>query len=267
MKTIIAGTDFTAASVNACHYAAFLAQKLHCKLTIFNLFDAPIIHSNAGLYGISYSAQKSTSHQRSEKLVKQLQLQFPKLKIESFITIGSFKLELENFVASHQIEAAVMGLEAKTRFSKFIYGSHGVDIAGKIDCPVIIVPSRYKKHKLSKMLLTVDNREKLLRSSLKELEQFVKQSATKLSLLHVRTQNEIFDPVMGDVKINGKKLPIDVLKAKDIQDGVRKYCNANDIDMVSIISKKHSVFYNLFVESNTKKVAFVAKVPVMSLHI
>ena len=266
MKTIIAGTDFTASSINACKYAAMLAQKLNCKLTIFNMFEAPIIHSNMGLYGISYTSQRQSSERKADKLLKEIHKLFPKIKITEFITTGSFKQELEIFTASHQVEVAVMGLEAKTKISKFIYGSHGVDVAGKIDCPVIIVPEKYKKHKLDNMVLAVDNNEKLLKSSLHSFENFVQLSKTKLKLLHVRTEDEIFEPVITSMKINNKKIAIELKKAKDIQDGLKMYCGKNKIDLVTIISKKHSAFYNLFIESATKKVAFTAKVPVMAIH-
>ena len=164
MKTIIAGTDFTPSSVNACKYAALLAQKLNCKLTIFNMFDAPVIHSNIGLYGITYSSTRKSTATKTLKLVTQLSKLFPKVQITSFITDNSFKSELEDFIVEHQVEAAVMGLEAKNRISRFLYGSHGVSIAGKIETPVIIVPENYKKHKLSKVLLAVNNTEKLYKS-------------------------------------------------------------------------------------------------------
>ncbi|HWY11304.1 MAG TPA: universal stress protein [Bacteroidia bacterium] len=266
MKTIIAGTDFSASSVNACEYAAFLAQKLNCKLTIFNMFEAPIIHSNVGLYGISYTSQRRTSLHNTNKLVNQLKKVFPKIKIDYFVTFGNLKQELRDFVSVHKVEAAVMGLESKDKISKFIYGSRGVNLAGKIDCPVIIVPSKYKVHKLSKILLAVDNNEKLLKSSLSGLEKFVKQAKTNIALLHARTEDEIFDPVITNMKFNGKKLPIEVIKAKDIQDGVKKYCAGGGIDLVTILSKRHSVFYNLFSESHTKKVAFATRIPVMAIH-
>jgi nucleotide-binding universal stress UspA family protein len=266
MKTIIAGTDFTPSSVNACKYAAFLAQKLNCKLTIFNMFEAPVIHSNVGLYGISFTTQKVLSENKTEKLIDQLQEIFPKIKIDRFVTNKGFKYELENYTNNHQIEAAVMGLATKNRISKFIYGSHGVDIAGKINCPVIIVPEKYKEHKLDKVLLAVDNNEKLLKSSLYGFENFIKESKTKLTVLHVRTENEIFDPVMDKLEINAKILPIEITKAKDIQEGVKKYCTSANIDLVTIISKTHSAFYNLFSESNSKKVSYAAKVPIMTIH-
>lgn len=266
MKTIIAGTDFTPSSINACKYAALLAQKLNCKLTIFNMFEAPIIHSNTGLYGISYTSVRKDSQAKTQKLVALLSKLFPKLKIDLFVTSGAFSDELNTFSASHYVEAAVMGLETKTKFSKFIYGSHGVDIAGKIDAPVIIVPENYKTHKLSSVLLAVDNNEKLLKSSLEDFEIFLSKSKSKVHLLHVRTEDEIFEPVVTALKINGKKRNIEVIKAADIQDGIKKYCRQGDIDLIAIISRKHSLFYNLFVESNTKKVAFAAKVPVLSIH-
>lgn len=266
MKTIIACTDFSETSDNACRYAAFLANKLNCKLTIFNMFDAPVIHSNTGLYLISYSGNKTTSQQNTHKLITKLQTQFPKIKMDSFITSGAFKKELEAFTKAHKIEAAVMGLATKNRISKYIYGSHGVDTAGKIDCPVIIVPSNYKNHQLSKVLLTVDSHEKLLKSSLKGFEKFIQESKAKLNLLHVRTEDEIFDPAIDALRVNGKNLKIDVIKANDIQTGVKKHCVTGNIDMIAIISKKHSVFYNFFSESNTKKIAFSSKVPVMSIH-
>jgi hypothetical protein len=266
MKTLIACTDLTASSINACKYAAFLAQKLNCKLTIFNLFEAPLIHSNAGLYGISYSTLRSASELKTNKLIKNLQIVFPKVKIDHFVSFGNFKNELERFLEVHQVEAAVMGLEAKEKISKFIYGTRGVKLAGKINCPVIIVPSTYKIHKLSQIVLAVDTNEKLTKTHLKGFEKFVKKSKAKLKLLHVRTPNEVLDPVTNSLKLNGKRSSIDVVGSHNISDGIKKYSSLKRSDLISIISKEHSVFYNFFSESNTKRIAFAAKVPVMAIH-
>ena len=69
MKTIIATTDFTPSSLNACLYAGMLAQKLNCKLTVFNLFDIPVVHSNSGLYFISFASQKKHSELKMKKFL------------------------------------------------------------------------------------------------------------------------------------------------------------------------------------------------------
>jgi len=266
MKTIIAGTDFTPSSLNACRYAAFLAEKLNCKLTIFNMFETPVVHYNVGLYGISYTALRKTSQARTLKVVEQLKKLFPGLEITMFVSNGGLKRELKDFIAAHKVQAAVMGLEAKSRISKFIYGSEGVNIAGKIEAPVFIVPQQFRQHKLSKVLLAVDNTEKLYKTSLKGFEKFLRVSGAGVQLLHVRTEDELLEPVISSVKLNGKKMPINVIQAADVQEGVKKFCKTETIDLVTIVSKKHSAFYNFFVESNTKKVAFTTKVPVLAIH-
>lgn len=267
MKTIIVGTDFTASSTNACKYAAFLAIKLNCKLTIFNMIESPFVHSNVGLYGLTYTTVKTNSQQKVNKLVNELSKLFPTIEINHFVSIDDFKEELKKFVLSHQVKVVVMGLETKDKISKFIYGSHGVSIAGKIDAPVIIVPQSYKTHQLLKTVLAVDNREKLHQSSLKEFEVFVKEINSELNLLHVKTEDEIFNSQkISSLKINDEDLPIQIISAKDIQDGLKKFSLASNIDLVVIISKKHSIFHNLFSESTTKKIAFISKVPMMSIN-
>lgn len=266
MRTIIAGTNFTSSSVNACKYAALLAEKLHCKLTIFNMFEAPVIHSNMGLYGISYTSAKRRNQAKERKLIEQLRTLFPTLEISLFVTNNGFKDALKDFVASHHVAAAVMGLESKNSISKFIYGSHGVDVAGKIDAPVIIVPEKYKDHQLDNILLAVDNTEKLYKSSLKGFEKFVAICKAQLQVAHIRTPYEVFAPAVTSIRINGRNKPIELIEAGDIQAGIRKHIRRAGTDLVAVISKKHAVFYNLFIESNTKKVAFAAKVPVLAIH-
>lgn len=266
MKTIIAGTDFSASSQNACRYAAFLALKLKCKLSIFNLFEAPVIHSNMGMFGITYTSERQLHEAKARKLISELQTEFPKLKIAPFVVSGSFKEELKRFIKEHQVQAVVMGLSAKDKLSKRIWGTHGVEIAGKIKAPVIIVPDGYTDHSLDKLLLAVDNNEKLQRSSLNDLNELIKATKVRTSVIHVRTPDELVHPAILSVKVAGKNIPIELLHAKSIENGLGNYCSQHPQDMVVLISKRHSVFYNMFNESNTKRVAFTTKVPVMSLH-
>ena len=266
MRTIIAGTDFSKSSINACRYAAMLAQKLNCKLTLFNLFEAPIIHSNMGLYGYSYISLRRENEERTFKLVKVLQEEFPKLKINQFVTSGAFKNELQDFIKSHYIAAAVMGLESKHKFSKSIFGSSGTNLIGKINTPVIIVPESYKQHKLNKIALAVDSSEKLHKATLDDFGTIIKKMDVQLELIHVRTDAEFINPTITSLTINKKKLPILNIPAKDLQLGIKKYCVKNRPDMMATISKKHSVFYNFFIESDSKKIAFVTKAPVLVIH-
>lgn len=267
MKTIIAGIDFTQSSYNAARYAAMLAVNGKSKLTLFNMFEVPLIHSNSGLYFMSYNAIRDGSSTRLKKFREKLQEEFPKLKIDFFVAAGSFRNELERFIDRHRVQSVVLGLGAKNRFSKFLYGSHTTDIAGRLSAPVIIVPEQYKVHKLGKLTLCVDNREKLQAASLRSLENLMMENKSALQVLHVRTKDEIFES-MGkqEVKVAGKKYPVEVVNARDLETGVKRYSLAHKPQLIAIISHKHSAFYKLFNETNTKNIAFSSKVPVMAIH-
>jgi nucleotide-binding universal stress UspA family protein len=243
-----------------------LAQRLNCKLVIFNLFDAPVVHSNMGLYGISYSAERISHQNKVAQQIGKLQALFPFVKIAPFVTGGSFKEELKLFTEKHRVELAVMGMETKSKLNKYIYGSHGVSVAGRINAPVIIVPEKYKEHHLAHALLAVDNQEKLMKTSLSDLGRFLKQTHMDLTVTHIRTPDEIMIAPERSIRVNSAKHIVEVRHSATIETGLKKLCAEKSIDMVAIISRKHSAFYNFFSEAHTKTIAFAAKVPVMALH-
>ena len=265
--TIIAGVDFTASSYNAARYAAMLAEKLKCKLTLFNMFDVPMIHSNSGLYFMSYSSIRDVNVDKLGNFSKKMQKEYPQLDLDYFVATGSFKEEIATFIKKHHVYAVVLGLATKTRFSKFLYGSHTTDLAGKVEAPVIIVPEQYKEHSVKKVVMGVDNREKLHKASLKRFEEFLRQTKAGLKVLHVRTEDELFDHNKSkNIIINHKKYPIEALSEGTLERGMRHFTLDNKVDLIGIISRKHSVFYNLFNETNTANIAFTSKVPVMAIH-
>ncbi len=266
-QMIIAGIDFSQSSYNAARYAAMLAQKFKCKLVLFNMFDIPLVHSNSGLYFMSYSSLRDVNIEKLEKVREKLHKEHPRLDLDHFVSSGSFKNEISDYIKANPVKLVVLGLASKGRFSKFIYGSHSTDLAGKVDAPVIIVPEQYKKHKLEKVVMGVDNREKLHKASLKLFESFLKESKADLKVLHVRTENELFDHNKNrNIIIGHKKYPIELISETTLERGMRKYSLKNKADLIGIISRKHSVFYDLFNETNTMVIAFASKVPVMAVH-
>ena len=266
MQTIVVGTDFTQSSVNASRYAAMLAEKYACKLVLFNLLEVSWIHANSGLFLMETYKLRKKNEAKAKKQLEDLKALFPKLEISTFVSSGSFKREIKTFIQHHRVKLIVMGLAEKNRFYKSVYGSHGVDIAGKLEAPVIIVPEEFKKHTLKQVILAVDSSEKLHLSSLKEFEFLLKTLNPKVQVLHCRTKEEVLVPVKKSIKLNGINHTIEILPAKNIEAGIKKFIQDQSIDLITLISRKHSIFYNLFAETNTNKIAFEVKIPVMAIH-
>ena len=267
MKLILVGIDFSKSSLNAARYAATIASKCNYGLLIFHTFDAPVVHSNSGLYFVSYKGLKETSERKMEKFITGLQSEFQKLKISYFSTSGSFSNEIEVLLAKQDIRLVVLGMKVKDKISKLIYGSHSTDIAGKVDAPVIIVPEKYTDALISKIVLAVDTKASISASAKRQISSFVELLKAKLEVLHVRTPGELLLERKKDVlKIGKFRYTIHSVSAKDLQDGLASYTKTNKNNLIVILSREHSFLYNLFNERNTNKIAFSSKIPVLSIH-
>src|SRR6185437_14774128 len=104
MQTIVAGTDFSKSSLNACAYAAMLANKYNCKLVLFNLLDVSWIHANSGLFLLETYRERRKHEHKAKKQLEDLKATFPKVEITTFVNAGLFKKEIKNFTGHHNVK-------------------------------------------------------------------------------------------------------------------------------------------------------------------
>ncbi len=264
-NTILVGVDYSKSSENALMYAALLASKTDASLMLMHVFDVPVLHTNSGIYFISYESIQEEHKTHLEKYKQLVTKKYPKMEVKTFVTSLSFKSEIKDLSSSKKIQYVVLGLETKSKISRFIYGTTGLDIAGKVDCPVIIVPQQYKEHKLGKTVLAVDNAEATRSKLFTKFAKFNEVYKTKASYVHIKTEDELNLGIKPSKK-SKPEIKIDQLESKSFVLGINRYVRENNIDLVTVVSQSHSFIYDLFSERNTKLIAFQSKTPVMSLH-
>ncbi len=266
-KKILVGIDYSKSSLNALDYAAGLAKQSKSSLILFHVYEFPVVHTNAGLYMVDYKAIRREDLKKLEQLRTKTLAKFPGLDVEINNSNMSFKAYVEELASKKKIQVVVIGLETKGKVSKFIWGTTGVDIAGKIDCPVVIVPETYTKHRYTTLVAAVDYKQDLKRVVLRKAEQFANQNYMKSELVHIQTEDELdFGLEVAERRKEAAKWNISTFKAKGFLDGIKKYVSQNKSDMVVLFSRKHNFGYRLFNDSNTKTIAFNSNVPVMSVH-
>lgn len=262
-KTILVGIDYTKSSGNAVEYAAMLAEKGKTSLILFHIFDAPVVHTNSGIYFISYKSIKETSETKLENYRDIIKEKYPNLSIEILTSSEPFQMQIEALIRRRKVQYIVLGLETKSRISKFIYGSHGTSIAGKVSCPVIIVPEKYKDHNLTNAVLAIVNLKTANYNIMKKVNDFSSYFKTKVNNVHVRTPEDFF---FNDDTSKAKKIKLEVIEGKSFTDGISNYSKSKNVGLIMIVSQSHSALYNFFNESNTKTIAFQSKIPVMAIH-
>jgi len=266
IETILVGIDYTKSSDNALEYAIMMAAKSDASIMLFHMYETPVVHTFSGAYFISFTELQAYNQGKLEKYKANLLKKHPRVSIETFATYKTVKAGVDDLIKSRKIHYVVLGLESKTKFSKFLYGTTGLDIAGKISCPVIIVPENYKEHKLKHAILAVDNRKSVSAKLMKKVQKFNKHFGLQKELVHFKTADEFLFQDSKKTRAIDKKTHAKVVECDNFETGILNYAKSNKVDLIGIVSHSHSLMYNLFNESNTKVLAFKSKVPVMSLH-
>lgn len=265
-KTILVGIDYTKSSENAVNYAIKLAERSRSSIMLFHVYETPMAHTYSGVYFVSFNDIERYNKKRLDIYRDKLLFAHPKVSIKTFTSFTSFKQGVKDLLKQHKIDLVVLGMASKTKFSKFLYGSTGVDVAGKVNCPVIIVPEHYTKHRFGTNTVCVDNEKYLKSSLLKKVKDVAKLYNLKNEFLHVKTPNEFLVATGGKVKKQDRKLHVNTVEADNFISGINKYAKTEGSDLITVISHSHSLLYNLFSETNTKAIAYASKRPVMAIH-
>jgi nucleotide-binding universal stress UspA family protein len=260
-KTILVGIDYTRSSHNAARYAIEMAEKTGYPVTLFHAFDLPIVNTYSGVFFVSYRELHVSNLLKLNRYTKGLKEHYPTVNITCLSNTDSVKEEISKLAAGGNIFCAVLGLETKSKISKLIYGSTGIDLAGKVNCPVIIVPRSYNRHRLGTIAVAVDNRKTLNAAILRKVKELGKALKCSLKYVHVRTPEEIIPE-----KMDIKGIKIDQVEASDLATGVAEYTRKNKTDLTVVISHSHSVLYKLFNQTHTVTLALRSKTPVLVIH-
>lgn len=265
-KTILVGIDFTKSSENALNYAIMMAKKINASVMLYHVYETPVVHTFSGAYFISYTEMRNYNIERLQRYKAKIKEKHPHVDFEVFATYKTFRNGVKELLSRKKIHYVILGLESKSKFTKFIYGTTGLEVAGKIECPVIIVPEKYVKHKLHKAVLAMDNQQSVHSKVMKKVQEFNKLFKMEKEIIHIKTDNEFM--IVNEKKANkiNKKWRVKVVEARTFEEGILDYVKKQNTDLLSVLSHSHSALYDLFKETNTKALAFSTRIPIMSVH-
>lgn len=261
MKTILVGVDFTKSADNTIDYAIEVAKKSNAKVLLFHALIAPAVHTTSGLIFMDGDTTLKSDKNKMNELLIQLEKKHPEIKFSIELTYDTIKEKVKKLSKKNKISLAVLGLETKSKISKFIYGTTSVDLTGKIDCPIITVPEKYKHHDIKKILIAIDNKESISSGLSKRIHSTIDFIGATAEYVHIKTEDEL---ELGEK--NTHPFPVTNIKASDFQTGISNYAKKSKADAIVLISHNYSAFHNLFIDSNSKKIILSSNIPVISIH-
>jgi nucleotide-binding universal stress UspA family protein len=274
MKTIIVPTDFSDVATNAMNFAADMALSINSSILLLHVYQVPVSMTDVPVVLVSAEELKKSSEEKLEELKKQLADQSSgKLKIYTEARMGDVVDQLESLCKHTQPFAVIMGTKGATGIERILFGSTTLTTIKHLTWPVIVVPPGKKYGKgIKKIGFACDFRQVVETTPVQFIKQMVKEFNAELHVLNVDYENKQFKPETPEQSLLLHTLFEDLnpnyhfITNADIEDGINKFADSNNLDLLITIPKKHKLIESIFKQSSTKQLVTQSHVPVMCVH-
>jgi nucleotide-binding universal stress UspA family protein len=273
METLLVPVDFSEAANNAALYAANLCRLLSSKLILFHAYHYPPTSFEPG-YIPPILDLKEESQDELKKIQSELKANFPEVEVEILIEMGLAADMIGTMARQKNVDLIVMGITGQNSFAReHIIGSVSTEVAQESKIPVLIVPPQAKYSKITKIAYACDFDKKLTNNTtLIKVKYFCTLFNAELQILNVvKPEEEIsVEKATTDGYVEEKFKTTNhntfFIYDKKVDKGLLEFIQNNQVDMMITCPKTHNFFRDIFVESNTKKLAFHSPVPILTIH-
>ncbi|MCF2876295.1 MULTISPECIES: universal stress protein [unclassified Tenacibaculum] len=277
MKKIIVPVDFSNHSEYALETASFLAKQANAEIIVVHMLEL----SNAIVSKSESYAQNETFFYlklAEKKFHNFLQKDYLKgIKVTPIIKHFKIFSELDQLAREEDVDLIVMGSRGASGLKEIFIGSNTEKVIRYAHVPVLVIKEKPIVENIKKVVFACDFSDDditpLLRAKL-----FFEDLDTKIDLVYVQTPSTKFKSTselkekiqrfldkLGEVSFS--KEQIHIVSDYTVEDGLRYYVNANDVEMLVIATKGRKGMARFFEGSITEDVANHSSFPLLTFKI
>lgn len=278
MKKILVPTDFSKAAFNALLIASQIASKSEDVIIELLHVEEP--------FDSGHSASGENLHQNTDDIFMLKILQkvnkkiskiahhskFKHVKIKPLVKIGNIYESIINVIDKEQPDLVIMGARGINDWDRFLVGSNTDKIVNSSSAPVLVVHKEDEEIHFNDIVFATNNEEDI-HKSMAGLKKFQELFGAKLHILRVITLSDFYTTAEAEKDLQSFALRYDLqnfvthqYNANYVEEGILQFAQDNTIDLVSIITHKHSFFQRLFSHVSTEVINHSPK-PVLAFNI
>ncbi len=268
MKKILFPTDFSPAAQNAFDFAKKMAVDLNGKIDVLNVYGLPAV--DASSVPPEYIQQMLDEHK--EVVTKKLDAFVGEgtngLVGEKFAEYGLFVAhEVKDYVKKNNHDLVVMGTKGERNVLAKMMGSATTETMMTAPRPVLAVPPDAKYTGIKKIAYATDFHPADA-PSIEQLIEFAKTFEAEVHFVHVDVESKYEEP---EISAFLDHYPFEftdftLVSANSVMEGLEKYIQDNDIDLLALFIPKRRLWERLFHASFTKKMTFHTDIPLLVFH-
>jgi nucleotide-binding universal stress UspA family protein len=275
MKTILVPTDFSDGAFKAIEYAIKFANDFGGRIIICHAFELPAQGVNV-MIDISSELEKNAKVelQKLEYKLKNENYLNNDVPVEYIALIGDLNAVLKTLTEQYDADLVIMGTKGESDFASKLFGTNTVSAIKHCKITLLVVPGKADYKPINNIAFAIDYLRPANDKTLRQLRDIALHNNAKLSLVNVHTDGEIgeFIASVKDMQnwyqkeLEGVDIDFVFVENYAIEDGVFEFIHHNDIDMLAMITRKHSFFDEIFRKSISEELALHTNIPLLTMH-
>jgi nucleotide-binding universal stress UspA family protein len=274
MKNLLIPTDFSDGAFKAIEYGIKLANEFDSDIVICHAFELPAQGINV-LIDISAELQKNAQQDLNKLKKRIVDNDLSKgVKIEYLAMLGEINNVIEIVGSEKDIDLVLMGTKGESDLASKLFGTNTVSAIKNCTLPLLVIPPGATYKPLVNIAFAIDYLEPANDKVLDLLRKLSLHYNSKITMLNVHTDGEIGEFIVSikDTQkwysdhLGGVNLDYVFVENYQIESGVFEYISHSPIDMLTMITKKHSFFDKIFRKSISEELALHTDIPLLTLH-
>lgn len=274
MKKILLPTDFSENSYNAISYAIKLFQNEECVFYLLNTYTPVLYDSEYLTYNSPHLSLENIYHDNSleglEKIEKRIRgnLNNSLHKIEKLSSFSLLNEAIRHQVKTKNIDLIIMGTQGATGALQILFGTHTIHAIKRATCPLLAIPSEFIYKQPRNILFPTDFDINYTQDHLYILKSIVEKNEAVVNILNVS-----FGYPLDQRQEKARNLLAEFLKDTPhhfysiehdtVTKGIYQFQKEHEVDMMVMISNKHSFFENLLFRPVINEIGFQLKTPLL----
>lgn len=277
MKNILLPTDFSKNSLNAITYAMNLFQNETCHFYLVNVQKASSFISDDMMGASTSTTIYNTLIDAAKKSISNIisivttEYNNPNHDFFSIVDYDNFIDSINQISEKHDIDLIVMGTKGASGLEKTLFGSNTVRVIQRCNAPVLAIPDGCHYEPIKTIAFTTNNLVLFSAKELEPLKKIWRINNAKLNILHVADENHLAHNQSrneGFFNTHFAEASHDFIDSNSryIFKSIQDYINNNNIDVLAMMSKKHSFIERLFTRHTVETFAFKINIPFLVMH-
>lgn len=274
MKNILLPTDFSENSQNAIIFALELFRGSSVQFHMLNVqrpseyTTGDIILSSPGdtIFGVVMNDNKI----RLKNLIAELKEQYKDedYEFEVHVDFDTLTDAMNQIIQKNKMDLIIMGTNGATGAREVLFGSNTLNVIRKINCPLLAIPEGYVFSKLDSFLFTSDSCKDLGHENTKPMKQLMEMFNPVLHVLKIKPDTAVThncDTCLQTIVKTGsvKSYTVKGIPAPMVID---TFVQMNSVDVHAMFVKRESFMDRFIFGSDTTKISYKTRIPLLLMH-